>query len=259
MCVLLAPVLVAIALFIGGGNMIAPSARSVAAPFKSCASALTGRRITVPPRQDAFGSAQRLPPLPLKAGEYVLTIDDGPDRTSTPVLLDLLRQNCVHATFFLIGRRATATPDLAKRIVAEGNGIGSHSQNHRNFSGMSLDQVRDEIVDGADSVERAVYGRARSKGERRLMRLPGGPGVPLIPPQPWRAIARDNGLILAGVDASPEDWRNDPPDVSFKRLLGRLPDRGVILLHDGQSNTPALLRMILSEMARRRAKIVTLD
>lgn len=242
------------------GTAIFMEARSYpAVPGKQCRSALTGRAIHVPRGQDGFGSVQRLPALPLGPGEYVLTIDDGPDRTTTPELLDLLRRNCVHATFFLVGRRATAEAALARRIVAEGHGVGSHSQTHRNFAQMSADQVKSEIETGADSVERAVYGRALKPGSRRLMRLPGGPGVPLIPPPEWRGFVKNAGLVLAGVDASPEDWRNDPPDVSFVRLMKRLPDRGVILLHDGQANTPALVQKILGEIAWRHAKITTLQ
>ena len=257
--------LVAVAAILAGATLLSAShpvnaiAQAVAPSTSAkCNAPLSGRTITVPPGQAGFGSVQHQPPLPLRPNEYVITIDDGPLHTTTPVLLDILHKNCINATFFLIGRRAHAAPDLVRRILKEGNGLGSHSQTHPNFSTMSLDAIRQEIETGANSVDRAAYGGAKGGRKLRLMRLPGGSGTPLIPPANWLAILRANGLVLAGVDASPEDWRNQPPEMSFQRLMKRLPDRGVILLHDGQSNTPALLEMILKELRRKDAKIVTL-
>ena len=51
----------------------------------------------------SFGTLQKLPALPLNAGEYVLTFDDGPRRETTPKILEELRDACLHATFFMIG------------------------------------------------------------------------------------------------------------------------------------------------------------
>lgn len=65
-------------------------------------------------------------------GRIQLTYDDGPGRTATPELLDLLRQHEAKATFFLIGGSAEQSPELVARIAAEGHTIGWHSQTHRN-------------------------------------------------------------------------------------------------------------------------------
>jgi peptidoglycan/xylan/chitin deacetylase (PgdA/CDA1 family) len=60
----------------------------------------------------------------------VLTYDDGPCDSLTPALLDCLRAHGVHATFFAIGRRAAAMPELLDRILDEGHEIGCHSYDH---------------------------------------------------------------------------------------------------------------------------------
>ena len=62
----------------------------------------------------------------------MLTYDDGPGRTVTPELLDLLREHETRATFFLIGRSAEQAPELVERLAAEGHTIGWHTQTHRN-------------------------------------------------------------------------------------------------------------------------------
>jgi peptidoglycan/xylan/chitin deacetylase (PgdA/CDA1 family) len=55
-----------------------------------------------------------------------LTIDDGPDPTTTPQLLRVLRSHGARATFFLLGERAQRRPDLVRRIVADGHEVANH-------------------------------------------------------------------------------------------------------------------------------------
>ncbi|WP_161992772.1 polysaccharide deacetylase family protein [Aureimonas leprariae] len=225
----------------------------------ACPSALAGRTVAVDPATHGFGAVQKQPPLPLQPGEYVVTIDDGPNPKTTPALLDILRSRCIAATFFLVGRNAERHPELVRRIVAEGDGIGSHSFSHRDFGKLSRDGIAEEIWAGMRAVDIAAFGAFdESRRPRRLFRFPGSPGfAPALPPD-LVAIANGAGAIVAGYDFSPEDWRNSPPEESFRRLLARLGDRGVILFHDGQSNTLELLPMVLDELERRGARVVRL-
>ena len=59
-----------------------------------------------------------------------LTFDDGPDPIDTPEVLDILKENNAHATFFVLGQAAKEYPYLVKRIAEEGNEIGNHSFSH---------------------------------------------------------------------------------------------------------------------------------
>jgi|GEM_PF-995589 len=59
-----------------------------------------------------------------------LTFDDGPSKT-TPHVLDVLKENNVNATFFVIGTAASANPEMVKRAYNEGNVIGIHSWTHK--------------------------------------------------------------------------------------------------------------------------------
>jgi peptidoglycan/xylan/chitin deacetylase (PgdA/CDA1 family) len=55
-----------------------------------------------------------------------LTIDDGPDPTTTPELLRVMRSHGARATFFLLGERAQRRPDLVRRVVADGHEVANH-------------------------------------------------------------------------------------------------------------------------------------
>lgn len=59
-----------------------------------------------------------------------LTFDDGPNEPYTSQILDILKENNIHATFFVIGENAEKYPDVARRIIADGNVIGNHSFSH---------------------------------------------------------------------------------------------------------------------------------
>lgn len=60
-----------------------------------------------------------------------LTFDDGPTTSVTPYILDLLKQENIKATFFVLGTNVEKNPDLIKREYSEGHFIGNHGYTHR--------------------------------------------------------------------------------------------------------------------------------
>lgn len=83
-------------------------------------------------RQES-GMATTIPDLQPYYGEHIvyLTFDDGPDNKNTPQILDILRDENVPATFYVLGAMVEAYPDVLKRIFNEGHAIGNHSYNHK--------------------------------------------------------------------------------------------------------------------------------
>ncbi|MBP1157500.1 MULTISPECIES: polysaccharide deacetylase [unclassified Paenibacillus] len=111
--------------------------------------------------------AERTYSVPENATVY-LTFDDGPSKL-TPKVLDILRDEGVEATFFVLGEQAEARPEIVRRIVEEGHALGNHTYNHRykelysDFSGFWEQVLKTEDV------------LAAATGERpRLLRAPGG-------------------------------------------------------------------------------------
>ena len=72
-----------------------------------------------------------LPAACVARGEVAITIDDGPDPEVTPRVLEILAAHKAHASFFCIGERATAHPELIRAIVAGGHRVENHGQHHR--------------------------------------------------------------------------------------------------------------------------------
>ncbi len=88
-------------------------------------------KYTIWERQEA-GLPMELPPITnYTEGKIAyLTFDDGPDNKITPIILDILKNYGIHATFYVCGNMVEKNPDVLKRIYTEGHAIGNHSYNH---------------------------------------------------------------------------------------------------------------------------------
>jgi peptidoglycan/xylan/chitin deacetylase (PgdA/CDA1 family) len=202
--------------------------------------------VTTTPR---VGRKQFPSTLPLAAKEVVLTFDDGPWPGTTAKVLDALEHECVHATFFLLGRNALATPALARRELAEGHTIAHHSFAHPLLSRMSLAAADAEVERGIAAVEHAVYGASGAEDKLKprtpFFRFPGFASSPALLDD-----MEKRGLVVFGADLWASDWNAMTPQEELALLLRRLDaaGRGIILLHDTRAQTanmvPALLRAL---------------
>lgn len=219
-----------------------------------CSSALPERTLTIDTATTkGFGTLQKFKRLPLAAGEFVLTFDDGPRPETTPRILATLKEACLHATFFMVGRNAQSHPDLARAVLEQGHSVGSHSFSHAKLTTLPEAEALKEIRDGSNAVETAIYGKVRGERASRFFRFPENVGTPAL-----IAAARAMGMTIASYDITPADWRGTPPEETLERFRAELKrkDRGVIVLHDAQGYTAQLLPMVLAELEKRQAKIV---
>src|SRR3979411_756771 len=83
--------------------------------------------------------------LPLADHEVVLTFDDGPWPATTSKVLKALADECVRATFFLIGKSASEHPELVRTMAAQGHTIGHHTWTHRNLKHTKPENADSEI------------------------------------------------------------------------------------------------------------------
>ena len=196
-----------------------------------------------------LGKMQYRQTLPLADREVVLTFDDGPLPPYSDRVLQILAAQCVKATFFLVGSQARANPAAVRRVYNAGHTIGTHSQNHP-LRQMSQPRAAREIDGGIDSVV-AALGDARALAP--FFRIPGLLRTPHV-----EAQARARELVVWSSDTLADDWRKISSDRVLHLALSRLErkGKGVLLLHDIQPRTVLMLPTLLSELKRRRFKIV---
>jgi peptidoglycan/xylan/chitin deacetylase (PgdA/CDA1 family) len=180
-----------------------------------------------------------------------ITFDDGPDPRYTPPILDMLARERAKATFFLVGRRARAQPELVARIRAEGHEIGNHTETHGRTLLQRASRFEAELLDGEKSL--GLGGAAKLK----LFRPP---GIWLRPSQ-QAAAARHGYLTVLGSSYAFDPYR--PPTRYIEWVIGRNLREGVIVvLHDSggdRSHTVAALPAILRAAKDKRLELVTLS
>ena len=101
-----------------------------------------------------------------------LTFDDGPSKTVTTTILDILKQENIKATFFLLGSRVDLYPYIVKRQYDEGHYLASHGYSHV-YSQIyaSPQSVLDEYNKSITSIRNAIGAQEYNP---HLFRFPGG-------------------------------------------------------------------------------------
>jgi peptidoglycan/xylan/chitin deacetylase (PgdA/CDA1 family) len=178
---------------------------------------------------------------PEKITEIALTFDDGPDPAITPRVLDLLDGAGMKATFFAIGRRARAHPDLAAEIARRGHRVENHTDTHPHlFCCYPAHLLRREI-------ERAQSSIVAATGRRpRLFRAPAGLRNPLLD-----LVLHRSGLRLVSWTRRGFDAVEKSPAAIANRLLAGLAPGDILLLHDGRAGDPPTGNPVVLEVLPR--------
>jgi peptidoglycan/xylan/chitin deacetylase (PgdA/CDA1 family) len=182
-----------------------------------------------------------------------LTFDDGPDPKETPLILDVLKQYHVSATFFTIGKKVRQYPEIAKRAVAEGHEVANHTYNHRHLGRLEDWQIQQEIMETQAAILDVTGRRAR------LFRPPAG----VYNSKVIDAIKRERlRMVMWSWRMDGKDWSKPGVDKIVRKVLRNTYNGHIILLHDsvsGKSQTIDALKLILPELIKRGYHLVTVS
>ncbi len=184
-----------------------------------------------------------------------LTIDDGPDPRHTPRVLEILQEAQVKATFFLIGSRARAHSELARRIYLEGHEIGNHTYSHDYdalYGGSATDYVRS--LDKAGAAFKQIVGF-----EPELTRPPGGASGNFR--AGWRGAIQRAGYQTMLWNVSSGDGTKTTGERMLAKVgndLDRLDAReeAVILTHDVRPSIIETLPDLIAQVRKRGYEFV---
>jgi len=175
--------------------------------------------------------------LPASAGNCVaLTFDDGPDPATTPAVLDILAEEDVPATFFVVGSKAAAHPDVIRRALAQGMGIGIHGWDHVGMAERDRQFVVDQLtrtlevlwsLDADPCLFRPTYGQLNDT---------------------MFDVADQLGLTTVKWDVAPRDWSAPGVEEVVSRVIDAVKAGSIVLMHDcgpGTDDTIAALPKII--------------
>lgn len=185
-----------------------------------------------------------------------LTFDDGPYPPYTGEILDVLKENHILATFFVIGRNVEKHPELVQRIVDEGHQVGNHTYDHVDLLKANRKTVEDEIDKTSNAVA-AITGQAP-----RIVRPPHGFRDPVV-----MEVMAARGLKVVEWSVMSRDWVNPGVEAIVDRTVSKVKNGSVILLHDGdgvaqaasRAQTVEATRRIIRELTAQGYKFVTVD
>jgi peptidoglycan/xylan/chitin deacetylase (PgdA/CDA1 family) len=178
---------------------------------------------------------------PAHGDRIALTFDDGP-------ILDELQKRKLHATFFMIGERIAATPDLARRVLAEGHEVGNHTWTHPNLTRLPDAQAEAEIQKTQDIMAGLLNHRPA------WFRPPYGD---LRQDQAGWLAERGMGIVLWSV--SPHDWSQPGKTKITGAILAETQAGSIILCHDVHRQTADSTGAILDGLLEQGFAFATLS
>lgn len=166
------------------------------------------------------------------AGAVAITIDDGPSATTRDVL-DALRAEDLHVTFFLTGTRALEQPRLVRAMLEAGHAIGTHGHTHEDLSRLETKTVAEDLRRSIAALT-SVAGRAPV-----LFRPPYGRLNPA-----HRHLVAECGCRLVLWSSLPGDFDPSVSLEELRRRLDRLRAGDIVVLHDTEATADRTLSSI---------------
>lgn len=187
-----------------------------------------------------------------------LTFDDGPHRTYTNRVLDILKENNSTATFFIVGYNIENNIETIKRIAESGNEVANHSMDHKWLTKLKPGEIAEQ-VNGPNDLVKSLAG-----AEIKLFRAPGGHfngvtdkiGMPLIQ---WSIDTED----WKYKDAAHKDRTEEQREADLKMIADKVIDEAekgdIILMHDIYDFTADLCEILVPGLVEKGFRIVSVS
>ncbi|WP_041565533.1 polysaccharide deacetylase family protein [Nostoc punctiforme] len=208
---------------------------------------IKGLSYGVPPSfQGAIVGAAKLTP---QQKVIALTFDDGPWPESTAQVLDILKQNQIKGTFFVIGQNVKNYPGLLKREIAEGHVIGNHTWHHW-YQFLNPQAAAYEIDHTADQIYQVTGIKTN------LFRPPGG-----IMHNGVADYAKNSKYAIILWSSDSVDYSRPAVPKLINNVFRRAKPGGIVLMHDGggnRSKTVQALPEIIANFRKQGYSFVTI-
>lgn len=188
-------------------------------------------------------------------GEKVLylTFDAGYENGCTAKILDTLKEKQVPAAFFLVGNYIRQSPDLVRRMVAEGHTVGNHTMHHYDMSRLSDKAAFSKELTDLEALYKETVGQELPK----FYRPPQG-----IYSEENLKMAQELGYKTLFWSLAYVDWNNDAQptrEAAFAKLLPRTHNGAVVLLHSTSKTNAEILGELIDKWKEAGYRFGTLD
>ena len=182
-----------------------------------------------------------------------LTFDAGYENGCTAKILDTLKEKQVPAAFFLVGNYIRQSPDLVRRMVAEGHTVGNHTMHHYDMSRLSDKAAFSKELTDLEALYKETVGQELPK----YYRPPQG-----IYSEENLKMAQELGYKTLFWSLAYVDWNNDSQPIkeaAFAKLLPRTHNGAVVLLHSTSKTNAEILGELIDKWKAMGYRFGTLD
>lgn len=184
-----------------------------------------------------------------EADKYVaLTFDDGPHLTRTPEILDILKKEKIHATFFVIGNRAKTYPDIVTREANEGNEVGNHTWAHKSLTKQSRVNALRDLKKTSELISALTHKPCN------FVRPPYGHTNKSV-----KNLLHSQGWYQVMWDSDSRDWEDKNPQHILWRVMNSIKPGCIILFHDIHPGAAKALPTIIKAYKANGYKFVTMS
>ncbi|WP_432627566.1 delta-lactam-biosynthetic de-N-acetylase [Brotaphodocola sp.] len=176
-----------------------------------------------------------------KENKIYLTFDAGYENGNTPAILDALKKHHAPATFFVVGNYIQTSPDLVKRMIAEGHTVGNHTFHHPDMSKIATKKSFSEELESLEKLFEETTGQKMT----RFYRPPQGKYS-----ESNLQMAKELGYHTFFWSLAYVDWYEDRQPThedAFKKLLGRIHPGAIVLLHSTSRTNAEILDELLTK------------
>lgn len=173
------------------------------------------------------------------------TFDDSPNEGKTDVLVDILKENYAHATFFMVGEKMETNNFLVELVYKSGNEIGSHTYRHQNLKRLTPEEIKtdyekvnniyNEITHDTIKLFRPPYGSIKDESLGLL----------------------NVSYILWNIDTL--DWKIRNKDYIINNVLDNIQDGDIILFHDSYESTIQAVKELLPLLYLKGYQVVSVS
>jgi probable sporulation protein (polysaccharide deacetylase family) len=195
---------------------------------------------------------QDLPPSPIYKGHpdkpmvtFIINVAWGNEYLSE--MLATLKKHNISVSFFLEGNWVKKNPDLAKMIVSSGHEVGNHSYSHPDMKQLTASRAREQMVKTNEIIEAAT-------GEKCVWFAP--------PSGSYRdetiKVADELKMMTVMWTVDTVDWKKPSPDVLINRVMTKIDNGSMVLMHPTESTAKSLNRLI-TQIKQKDLKIGTVS
>ena len=180
--------------------------------------------------------------------KIAITFDAAWSADDTDELIRILKKHNAKATIFAVGDWVKKNPDAVKKLHKSGHEMANHSDTHAAFSKISLEEIKQEIIECNKKIE-AITGTTP-----KLVRAPSGDYD-----NKSIEVAESLGMKMIQWDCDSLDYRGLSVDEMYNRVVNKVQNGSIVLFHNGVKNTPEALDKILEKLKADGYEFVTVS